>query len=80
MQVSPYIGFVPDENAYANEATACKNVLDQYSNALWSGQLDPSVAYDQMISELDAAGIETIREELQKQLDAWVAENENENG
>ena len=79
MQVSPYIGFVPDENAYANEATACKNVLDQYSNALWSGQLDPSVAYDQMISELDAAGIETIREELQKQLDAWVAENENEN-
>lgn len=75
MRVSPYLGFVPDENAYANEATACKNVLDQYSSALWSGQLDPSVAYDQMIAELDAAGIETIREELQKQLNAWVAEN-----
>ena len=75
MQVSPYLGFVPNEDAYANEATACKNILDQYTVALLSGQLDPSVAYDKMISELDAAGIETIREQVQLQLDAWIAEN-----
>lgn len=75
MQISPYLGFTSNQDAYANEATACKNILDQYTVALMSGQLDPSVAYDQMISELDAAGIETIREKIQSQLDAWVAEN-----
>lgn len=76
MEISPYLGFVSDQNAYASEATACQNVLDQYQVALHSGQLDPSTAYDEMIEKLDAAGIETIREEIQKQLDAWVAENE----
>lgn len=75
MWISPYLGFTPDADAYVNEAAACQNVLDQYRRALLSGQLDPSVAYDEMIAKLDAAGIETIREQVQLQLDAWIAEN-----
>lgn len=75
MEVSPYLGFVPDEDAYANESAACTNVINQYTAALQSGQMNPDEGYDRMIQELDAAGIETIREEIQKQLDAWVAEN-----
>lgn len=74
-EISPYFGFTPDQAPVAGQISACQNVVDQYSVALHSGQLDPSTAYDQMIQELDAAGIEAIREEIQKQLDAWVAEN-----
>lgn len=71
---SPALGFRFDSTNVMNEITACGNVVAKYNGPLRWGELNPEEALPQFISELEAAGINTIIEEKQKQLDAWVAQ------
>ena len=73
-QPSPAKGFVWDNAEVLNEVTACNNVVEKYRAGLLTGCLDPETAIPQMNQELDAAGINTIIEAKQAQLDAWLAE------
>lgn len=73
-QPSPAKGFVWDNSEVLNEVTACNNVVEKYRAGLLTGCLDPETAIPQMNQELDAAGINTIIEAKQAQLDAWLAE------
>ncbi len=72
---SPYMGFILDQSPIQNEVAACTNIVNKYAVGLLSGQLDPSTEYDKFMQELKANGLDTIVEEAQAQLDAWVAEN-----
>ena len=59
-----------------NEVTACNNVVSQYDAALRWGTLNPDETLDQFNAELEAAGINEIIEEKQRQLDEYLASKE----
>ena len=70
---SPALGFRFDSSAILNEGTACSNIESEYATALAWGMLDPEEALPKFIEELKSAGMETIQEEAQRQLDEWLA-------
>lgn len=54
--------------------TNVRNVKEEY-NALFVGQLDPSVAAPEFNAALEAAGIQQLIDEVQAQFDAWYQSN-----
>ncbi|MBQ1280676.1 MAG: DUF3502 domain-containing protein, partial [Oscillospiraceae bacterium] len=71
----PLYGFTPSNANVLNEVAAVSNVVSQYNDVLTFGDVNPDEFYDQFISELKAAGIDTIIAEYQTQADAWLAAN-----
>jgi len=72
---SKYFGFTVDSTDVSTEYAACKNVIDQYKPLLSSGSEDDlESTYEQFKSELEAAGIQTIIDTYQAQLDEWLAQ------
>lgn len=67
------LGFILDTTMIMNEITACNNVKQKYETPLQWGALDPEEAIPEFIKELEAAGIRTIHEEAQRQLDEYLA-------
>lgn len=72
--MSKAFGFAFDSSAVIDEYTACSNVMDKYYKALMSGAVDPDSTMKEAGAELEAAGIDKIIAEKQKQLDTWLAE------
>ncbi len=70
---SPAKGFIFDNSSVINEVTACSNVNEKYFRALVAGQLDPESTIPVFLKELDNAGLQTIIEEKQRQLNDWAA-------
>jgi len=76
--VSPIFGFVPD---MASVKTAMANVafvLEWYGDPREKGLVDPQdpkIGLAVFRAKLKEAGIDTILAELQKQINAWKAEN-----
>ena len=73
---SPAQGFTWDSTSMINQITACNNVVAQYDVALRWGTLDPDEAIPEFVSALEAAGINDIIAEKQKQLDEYLAAKE----
>ena len=74
--VSVAYGFTPDLTEYSNELSAIKQVYDEYQKQLGSGVGDPEVLLDEFNSKLYDAGLQTIIDAKQEQLDAWLAEQQ----
>lgn len=70
---SPAKGFTWNNANVLNEVTACQNVLSKYKNGLECGVLEPEETLAAMNKELKDAGLDTIIQEKQSQLDAWLA-------
>lgn len=70
---SPLLGFSPSTKNITLEIAACQAVLDQYMDSLIYGTGNTQQIYDNFIEKLDAAGVDKIVAELQKQVDAWRA-------
>ena len=74
MEMSPYFGFSVDSAPVDTQIVAVKNVVDKYKPGLGAGIYeDVDGTVEAMISEMDAAGMQDIINEYQKQLDAWLA-------
>ena len=73
---SPAQGFTWDSTSMINQITACNNVVAQYDVALRWGTLNPDEAIPEFVSALEAAGINDIIAEKQKQLDEYLAAKE----
>lgn len=71
----PLYGFTPSNANVLNEVAAVSNVVSQYNDVLAFGDVNPEEFYDQFISELKAAGIDTIIAEYQAQANAWLEAN-----
>ena len=71
---SRILGFTFDSTSVTNELAAVNAVIDQYALPLETGAVDPDKTLPEFCSKLKAAGCDTVIEELQKQLDAWIAE------
>ena len=68
------MGFSFDSTAVSSEVAAITNVINQYLPGLSCGSLNPDTEMDAFLEALDDAGMQTVIEEKQKQLDAWKAE------
>ena len=68
-------GFVFDTSSVVDQYSACSNIMDKYLNALMCGAVDTQSTIEQANAELEAAGINDIIQEKQKQLDEYLAAN-----
>ena len=66
------LGFMPDSTDWLNEYAACNAVTEKYKASLLAGAVDPAVYIPQLNEELYAAGLQTIIDMKQAQLDAWL--------
>lgn len=70
---SKALGFTFDSSAVVDEMTACANVVNQYHLPLLAGIVDYEEVLPQFLEALEAAGIDKIIAEKQRQLDEWAA-------
>lgn len=70
--VPPLFGFIPDSNPVSTQVAAVSNVYDQYYDVLAYGDVAPDDQLPAFLSALEAAGINDIIAEYQKQADAWL--------
>ncbi|WNS44115.1 ABC transporter substrate-binding protein [Paenibacillus sp. MMS20-IR301] len=70
---SAALGFTFDNAKVATEITSVQNVYDEYRKVLENGVVDPDEYLPEMNAKLDAAGIDVIIEEKQRQLDEWAS-------
>ena len=75
-QVKPskLLGFQPDLEKCGTEWNQVEKIYRRFDNALLTGSVDPEVYCPMVLRELKEAGVETLRESLQAQIDAWLEE------
>ena len=66
--------FVFDPEPVQNEVANVNTAWEKYNNDLLTGAIDPETTLPTIIDELNAAGLQTVIDEAQKQLDAFFAE------
>ncbi len=66
-------GFVFDNSSVKSEYSAVSRVYREFKPGLEFGVLDPEEALPALLEKLDAAGIDAVIAEKQRQLDAWLA-------
>ena len=71
---STCLGFVFDPEPVQNEIANVNTAWEKYNNDLLTGAIDPETTVPTIIDELNAAGLQTVIDEAQKQLDAFFAE------
>lgn len=69
---SPLYGFTYDPINVKNEITAVTNVISKYRLVIEAGYADPKETVDQMVAELESAGIQNIIDDAQSQIDTWL--------
>ena len=67
------LGFAYDSSALSTEIAAISNVRSQYLDALNTGAADPETELPKFLEELDNAGMQTVIDAKQEQLDAWMS-------
>lgn len=65
-------GFSFDPANVEDEVIACQAIIDEYLPSITTGSVDPDTAIAEMNEKLYAAGLQTIMDEKQEQLDAWA--------
>ena len=65
--------FVFDPEPVQNEIANVNTAWEKYNNDLLTGAIDPETTVPTIIDELNAAGLQTVIDEAQKQLDAFFA-------
>ena len=70
---SPALGFVPDQTNISAELANLSNVGAEYKAKINYGTSPVEEWYDDYIADLKTAGIEKVRDELQKQYDEFLA-------
>ena len=68
---SPILGFSMNKEPISDELDAIIAIFTAWRPALMTGA-DPN-AMDNMLSEMKDAGLQTVIDEIQNQIDAWVA-------
>ncbi|MGL4624836.1 MAG: ABC transporter substrate-binding protein [Culicoidibacterales bacterium] len=72
---SPALGFKFDPTPVQTEVAAFRNVLDEFGAPLNTGTVDTTDYLKKLNDKLKSSGIDKVKEEMQRQLDEWVAEN-----
>lgn len=70
---APSFGFDFDLEPVSVQAAAFRNVLDEFGKSLYTGSVDPDQYLPELNKKLEAAGIQDVIDEMQRQVDAWKA-------
>jgi len=70
---SPILGFTFDSASVATQIASVSAVIQEFGSPMGSGLIDVDEGIARLQEELQNAGIETIREEMQRQIDEWLA-------
>ncbi len=71
---SYYLGFSLNTTPIETELATVNTVFQEYLGQVRSGVMPTSII-DEYLEKLEAAGIQTVIDEAQAQLDAWIASN-----
>ncbi len=71
---SVMLGFNMDTSNIETELANCRTVWEKYKSELLTGARDPEELIPQMVTELEAAGWQTIADEAQSQIDAYYGQ------
>lgn len=69
---SPLIGFTYDSSETGHLLASLKAVWDEYFVTLAGGMLDYDTKYPEFVSKMEQAGLYTLIEDVQKQVDAFL--------
>jgi putative aldouronate transport system substrate-binding protein len=72
---SPLIGFIYDREAMKDKLAQLEAITQEYTSALATGTVDPDKVQPELDAKLKAAGLDEVIADIQKQIDAWRAEN-----
>jgi putative aldouronate transport system substrate-binding protein len=67
-----FASFVPDVTPVREAAAAMNNVIIQHANPLFFGVVDVDGQLDKLKSAADAAGLDALQAEMEKQADAYL--------
>lgn len=70
---SSILGFNFDPEPIKGEIAKCMSVYEEFGPGLETGTLDPEEYLPKFLEKLDAAGVDKIITEEQRQLDEWLA-------
>ena len=70
---SPALGFVPNVDNINSEIANISNVKAEFKAKTNYGTSPVDEWYDDYVAKLKTAGIEKVRDEMQKQYDEWKA-------
>ncbi len=70
---SPLMGFVYDDSEITTEIAQCQKVFKQYSTIAKGGTEDPENYWAEYQSMMKKAGVDTIVNEIQRQIDEFLA-------
>lgn len=73
VEYSPAYGFTFDPSAVRTEISACDAVNSEFQQAIGNGTVDPITEMPKYRARLEAAGMQIIIDEVQRQLDEWAA-------
>ena len=71
--VSPVMGFSFDPSPVQSEIAQCVSVRQEFLPALELGVMPPDELLPEFLQKLETAGAQTIIDEAQRQIDAWMA-------
>ena len=66
------LGFSFDRTPVDAQCAACKSVVEKYYKQLFAGATDVDGTVKKMSDELNAAKVNEVLAEMQKQYDAWL--------
>ena len=69
------LGFEPDLRQFTQAVNQVSQVYLRYDNALLTGSVDPDEYRAKALTQMTLAGEETVRRELQRQVDHWLESN-----
>lgn len=72
---SPILGFNFKTDNVKTELTNISNIMNRYKSSLNTGTVDPEETVPKLVAELDKAGWEKVRDEIQEQYDEFLASN-----
>lgn len=71
--VSAIMGFTPNLDPVMNECLAISSIWQEYKAELITGTSDPDVVLPEVRARMEEAGLQTVIDELQAQVDAFLA-------
>jgi putative aldouronate transport system substrate-binding protein len=74
-RTSVMMGFTMDVSNLLTEITNVNAVWDRYGNILFGGVEDPAVLIPRIMAELNAVGLQRIKDEAQRQVNEWARTN-----
>ena len=72
---SPLFGWLPDDSGIKDKMNSCTEVGAKYT-LISNGTADPETYWEKYDRELDGAGAEVIKRELERQIKEFLAKNE----